>query len=66
MTDVARLNKLELERLHLSSDYVNLMIELESYLNQSRLCLSKAKAIVGFSNASAGMIDLRDMEPTVR
>ncbi|VDM46691.1 unnamed protein product [Toxocara canis] len=61
-----KLNKVALEKLRIASEYIRLSYELEKMLDNYRFNLSKTKSIIGISNASAAVIDYREMDPTVR
>uniref|UniRef100_A0A915Q6Q1 inositol-phosphate phosphatase n=1 Tax=Setaria digitata TaxID=48799 RepID=A0A915Q6Q1_9BILA len=60
------LNDLALRKFQLASEFLALNGQMGTLLDNYRFNLSKTKSVVGLSAVSAGSIDNRDMESTVR
>ncbi|ULU12922.1 hypothetical protein L3Y34_015861 [Caenorhabditis briggsae] len=59
-------NKLYLEKMNLTDQFVTLHEKLQSELNLANLCVSKAKTTHGISLFSVNSVDTHDLEPSVR
>ncbi|KAI1731660.1 inositol monophosphatase family domain-containing protein [Ditylenchus destructor] len=66
MSQLAMRNEMSLKRLRLRENYVTVIKQVETLLDEFRFNLSKTKAVVGFSFANSSIVDMRDMEPTTR